>query len=690
MKTKSPWEITHISHSYQKKESFNIWQERIASKINDIVSSELKNEFINEQNENFMFIPLHENNYEQRENIENDLLYNIPNLACFLYKNFWSNASDLIVSILKVYQTQTGLRFLNIDWLAKNSLPKRFENYATKNKIDEKYILYILWKDFTSKRYIKKNDEKKQETLDIYNERIKYLFSESSLFRKKIEKKIDMILQINEIEYLRKLIHSSFEKIAEIKTISDRKWIEFLISQGKKELKELQKELRDEKRKLQKTTNEIDKNKFLEEISKIEEEIVATKKDIWLSSLPLEELSDEITYIITPEEIKKFKDEWDKKRLLHDNLWIWYLEEEIILKILKELSRYSIEKSWNDKENAILKNFFKNKSLTCFSGSWCIASVLLKIWFNKDDIFIVNSFKWWNEYNHAFLIVRKSNGNYLKIDYGFKKVIELSPTKEIDNELIFLLNLWFNNVWYNQKDKKINFLDQLWRIYKLTDWIMLMYVMNLAHNFIDAGDLDNAMYYLNLVKWIDEKNQDLNEALWVIYDKLWEKEKSIFHFNKSLTVLSHYYLAKNYFKEKNYKKAELWFDYFINAWKKARWIDTALITSAVKLLDKIRKIQEKSKESAIWIWIEKQRDFLIKMCNHYIYREMDEYEKMAQEYINMPEVDRKRMLWLINNYADWYPLTQPVEIIMDLVKRERFWNTQIYKKLNIWKFKLII
>lgn len=682
--------LKKIPEKKEQKESFKDWQERIALKINDILTSELSIDFINTQNENFLSINPPDNNYKVREDVESDILYNITNIAVFLYKNFQDEALELILSILKLYQIQTWLRFLNVNWLGKKVLPKKFVDYASKKDLDEKYILYLLWKNFTTKKYIDKEDEEKKETLEKYNEKIKSLFSESSLFRKKVETKVNDILKINEIEYLRKLINSSFEKISSLETISDRKWVEFLISEWQKELLELQKELKSLKRKLKNTSEDVDKKIIYRDISQVKEEIEATKKDIWLNNVPKEFLSDEVTHIISQEEIERFKNELDKKRLINDNLWIWYLEEEIILKILKEISRFYIEKSWNDKENAIPKNFFENKSLTCFSGTWAIAAMLLKIWFKKEDLFIVNSFKWLNDYNHAFLILRKANWNYLRIDHWFKQVVELSPTKKIDEELIFLLNLWFNNVWYNKEHRKIKFLDEAWRIYKLTDWIMLMYLMNLSHKLIDEWKLDEAMKHLETVKSIDERNGDLNEALWVVYDKIWEKEKSIFHFKRSLSIISHYYMAKHYFETKKYKEAEWWFEYFIDYWRKARWIDKALITSAVQFLNKVKKINEKSNNSEIWMWLEKQRAFLLKMYNHYIYREIEDYEKMKDEYINLSEVDRKRILSILNNYSKWIHQTQPAEIIMDLVKKERFANTELYQKLNIWKFKLII
>ena len=49
--------------------------------------------------------------------------------------------------------------------------------------------------------------------------------------------------------------------------------------------------------------------------------------------------------------------------------------------------------------------------------------------------------------------------------------------------------------------------------------------------------------------------------------------------------------------------------------------------------------------------MEKQRTFLIELYNHYIHRELDEYEKKKHEYILLEETDRKRILHMLSNYA---------------------------------------
>ena len=81
--------------------------------------------------------------------------------------------------------------------------------------------------------------------------------------------------------------------------------------------------------------------------------------------------------------------------------------------------------------------------------------------------------------------------------------------------------------------------------------------------------------------------------------------------------------------------------------------------------------------------MEKQRTFLIDLYNHYIHREFDEYEKKKHEYITLDETDRKRILHMLNNYAKGFKHTQPAEIIMDLVRKERLANTELYKRLNM-------
>lgn len=670
-----------------QKTSFQDWQEKIAQKINDVIFSTPNESFQNEQIDNFMWLEIWENNYDNRGEIENNLVYNLPNLACFLYQTFPNQSDELILSVLKAYQKQSGLNFLGINWENKKNIPEKFKTYVQKHPLDEKYILYLLGKQFTFKRYLwAKQSEQKEELLKKYNQKIKSLFHHP-LFRKKLEEKIDTLLHINETEFLRKYINASFEKISELENISDRDWVNFLVNEAQKDKKEFENALKRKKRKLKTTTQKADRASLEEDIEIISEELQKIKSDILLWNIPKEHLSTDITPIIQKHEIETYNKELEQKRRINDNLWIWHLEEEIIHNIMKQLSRYYIEKSENDKENALLKNFFANKSLTCFSGAWAFAAMLIKSWFSQDDIFIVNSFVWGNNYNHAFLVIRKNDGSYIKVDYGLKEIVPITPTKEVEKSLMFILNLWYTSAGYS-KNNKIEWLDTKGRLYKLTDGIIVMYLMNLAHSYIEQNKLEEAFQYLNIVAWIDDKNCDLNEALWIYFEKKWEREKAFQHFSISRTIVSDYYISRYHFDKKDYKKAEWWFDYFIKTARDARWIDKKMITSAVQYLAKIRKKNKQWKIEGYGMWIEKQRTFLIDLYNHYIHREHDDYEKKMQEYILLDETDRKRILSMLNNYANGFKHTQPAEIIMDLVRRERLANTKLYQRLNMWEFKL--
>ena len=104
--------ITSSPKTPPKKPSFQDWQEKIALKINDVLFCEPSDTFQNNQEENFMWLEIWENNYESRTDIENNLVYNLPNLACFLYQTFPNESDELILSILQAYQKQSGLNFL--------------------------------------------------------------------------------------------------------------------------------------------------------------------------------------------------------------------------------------------------------------------------------------------------------------------------------------------------------------------------------------------------------------------------------------------------------------------------------------------------------------------------------------------------------------------------------------------------
>lgn len=743
----------------QKKETFKQWQDKISDRIHRIIENPLNWDseamhYFNIMNENTASNESFMQKFDKERNdlywsiehneIENNFLYNIPNIITYLYQNMWTKTNKLITSLAKLYNNKTWNLCLNIDWSKYNSkLPQQFKQYCKTKVLNEKYIQYLLGRAFLQRhdkyRWWKKT---KPDT--------KYTFSEllinSSLFRKWLEWQFETIEHIEEIEYIRFLVDKSLKSMPNLREVSYSWWLKYMWEWVKEKLKELEKnneknekelsfikEITDkifiitESIKQYELTWEINKelleknkqlikdwkskynNKELEkyilelsERSKKENnfriEINKLLKELWYDELEtilelkiwiqfameevekinkqkekeekelkyiestfkeeLEEKTNQKNYkkpisIKKAIEAEKWKKEFEEMKRLKDFKSLNFSEEQAISQMMSVISKFKKESSDDELRDNIPVNFLKNKNFTCFSWTWLVASLLKEIWFKDRDIFISHWSlgKWKIIYKHAFVILRKSNWDFLKIDYGFWKIENMNPNvlnDFLENDVIWALKKWYNVWWYNLNSwKDWTWLDMAWRIYRLNDWLSIWYLRNLAWEHFESKDYREAKKLLNTGLAIDNRNPDIYELLMLIADKEWDKDQAK-KYAKKIWKTTWFYptwlyiLWKYAFEEWDYKDARKKLEQFNKFSSYTRQSDEWMFLDSDKML---KKINEELKTNEI-------SDKEIGEIINEIIKETWSIDTIPDSYVNLQLDDRKKVLASLKSKYD--------------------------------------
>jgi len=492
------------------------------------------------------------------DEIENNFLYNIPNIICYLYSEIGDSMRELIVSLACLYEKETWEKFLWKDW---NTI-KRFPVSKLKSEIEirdlpEEYIIYLLGNTYLRK--YNKNDKKHKYKYDPAE-----LLQKSSLYRKKLLDQLPRIENIDKAEFIRKLIHHMTENMYDIDTISDKKWIEFLIEKSEEDLKEV-------KFKLEQTENQDvkkDLTKKLEEADSYSEEI---------RNIDLSWLSEHTSKLFDQQDANEYKDKLIQSQKIHDINTESMIEKKIAIHVLSLLSRYKKNDATDNNSSGLPKYFQENWEYTCFSGTWLTASLLLQYWFDQDRLFFSDSMvgAGWNAYKHSYLLYKLSDGKYIKIDYAFGNTydtVNYNPTVE---RLEYWIDFWEYSL--NRGDN-----DTIGDIYRLNDGLSLMYLVNLMWFYFHEWNYDKVIEVWSIAKSVSINSYHIYELEWLTYSKLEDQERAKKSFKKTLDLnrfcpSATFKMWEILFHEWNYKEAQKKLASFKKLQKKWRKIDASYI-----------------------------------------------------------------------------------------------------------------
>lgn len=694
--------------SSRSRQPFIDWQKKVANEISSVLNLDLDKEFLAEHKENIVYNPEGNQDFDLYSwNIENNFLYALPKIVVYFYTYLWKDSKDLILSLLKYYQKITWIKIADIDWFKRKSLPRNFKQYCDWVKINEKALeVYMVW--VHALKWAHQRSEK-----DFYYTKypVHKMLMNSSIFRDAIEERLYKLKQLPVLEYLRKFIKISYSQLPNIESISERQWTDYLLKSAKKyskfneKLNKLNLELEvllDQLKKLTDAKSSYKKCKKMED--KIYEKrrfIKYWKRKISQTDPKIEKLMSNLSQKPKKDLLKKGKPFYiearckyfAKKReaLIKDNnlVWLENVEIESIHNIMRALSKTHMVVSDDPKQDWIPKNFAVNRNFTCFSGVWVIASLLMKSGIKEKDIYIIDDQESADGYvyKHSSLVVKVWWKNYYRIDYGMNQAHLISPIIRggVNEWIIWPLNQGFDWKSYSiNQNKQCAWFSRNWRIYKLTNWIMFIYLINLASQYIDRKDTKSFFEILPLLMSLDENNYDIYELMWLAYLYDWNKELSIKNFKKALILwgdafspISSFYCAKQLFEEKEYDKALTILQRFITDFHMIREWDKKMLQEAKRIEKQIIKIH-KSNNYYYNIFKEK-----ITNPREYVW-----YSEHADLYFRMDDKTRKQFLLDMVEYikenasADNKKIYIKLLILMDF---EIIANTKLKDlKISMW------
>jgi len=187
-------------------------------KVYDIIKlNNLDDSFKSNQEFYFNSEEWEKNEYNNQE-IDNNIVRNIPNIAIYMYNHFWDSARWIVKVLFEYYTNITWEKVLNINWEKRKNFPtKKMKNLVEESTLPSEFEDFLLWY-----KYYKRENNKK---VDNY---ASVLLKKSSLFRKKVLDIVSNLESIEKIEYIRKLVRNSFEDLAEINAVSDEDWLNYL------------------------------------------------------------------------------------------------------------------------------------------------------------------------------------------------------------------------------------------------------------------------------------------------------------------------------------------------------------------------------------------------------------------------------------------------------------------------------
>lgn len=638
-----------------RKLKYQKWQTKISKRLHQVINWDLQKQDINNINFDNIITDSQDVNSVCDFKQDNNLIYALPKIIAYIYDNLGDGATKLLISLWKCYTVLTWNNLFGIDFLSLNKLPVNFKSKIVwVNYEEDKLDLFLLWE----LQYLKLNEEfVKQGILSELSGKKKFinLLLNSSLYRRKLIEHLDNLAYISELEYLRSLVKKTYEIFPNTQYISWQQWSEYLkqstelmqqaneeFKYSEKQLERLICDLKKIDKMIQKNISRewkvidtelnkdlsIQKNQLVYQINILKKWFESRKQNENINSKILEQISktqfsqgldDNKTRIIDNINIVYYKDKINELKSQNDFVWLEFLYLELFGQIFRVMSRFHVKSSDNDKQDALPKNFINNNSYTCFSWVWMIASILIKSWIQEKDIYIVDDSVSSQEdiYRHSFLIVRVWEDFY-KLDYGWLEIqkMDIEISKHFNNIMLWSLRKWMPASDY-YLTSNVNWLWRMWRVYKLTDWIIMQYLTNLIWIYLEEEKLELADKFIKIALCLDYFSSNLYELIGIFYIKQNNYKKALPYFKKCFeknwkSMISVFYIWENYYKQKQYEKALLQFEKFMdNIWY-ARKPDEQYILKVQNYISKISKklSNEKSNYDIMFKFLKTGKNYL--------------------------------------------------------------------------------
>lgn len=564
----------------ERQDAFAKWVEEMTLKIWHLISPEHK--WGTGKTIQWGFAPSQIEGFENQDiylretNIENGVLKNIPNLMAYFFVQFgddFPQIEELLLALWKYYQHFTKKHLFWIDWsactsfptweiatqLKEKKLPKNFENYL------RGYSAHVS--------FVAEENKKRKYTP-------KQLLYRSHRYREKIQKILDLLEYSPEVESLKKIVMQTFSTLPNIQTISEKQMVETLKKEAQKRLQDIAEGVRSEAKK-------ANLESFLEYLN-------------WLLQDP--SVSDVSKQVRVEVDTAHLKSQYEHLLKIRDGRSLIMFEDEICSKIMRVVTRFTKEKSENEHQDALPKNFMENQTLTCFSWVWLIASLLIESGIKQENIYFVQTDggSIGSNYVHSYLIVKKSDGTLIKIDYWFDSFAKTNSPRTIDsiNQVFDSLALWFPSVSFRGQDSE--FINSEWRFYNLTSGISLVYLLWLWGHLLEEWKYEQCLFTMHIALSIDENNYLVYDLLWLASDAL-ENDDTMQYFIESHRLnkqgpLALFHCWEYFFHEKNYDTAEFLLKRFLLVAKRARKVDDHMKFQAVMYLRQLKELQAKKEQ----------------------------------------------------------------------------------------------
>jgi hypothetical protein len=571
--------------------------------------------------------------------IEDNLLYHAPHIVAYLYRFLWDEAKDIIFAIAQFWSSFTGKRFLDTDWGNITELPKDIlQELINAKSLDEKFEKFLLGQIFFNKW-------KRAEKLSYGT--VARLLERSSIFRKKVLKNMGKLLYLMEAEVIREMIQSTFEKLPNINGVSDRSWVEYLLSKTRKNIEELE-------------WKNKEKNK---DAIKNEKAFLAE-----LESIDIRTLSDKAYPLIDNEICEGHKKKVEHLKTVTDIPSLVRFEYVIIQNTLFDVTRRRIESSEDDPKNGIPLYFHRNWEYTCFSGNWLLASMLLKAGIPQDRIFFMDSQSRFDgmAWEHAYLMIKLSDGSFVKVDYMNNWIETVHPN---DWNVTKSSEKWLS---YGLDKSYIRFrewsIDNKSRMYRLVDGISLIYIRNFAWHLYNSWEYEKCMNIAQSGLYFSHNEPTLCEYIGLCKEKLWDPTGAHEYYElagkQSLTAT--FKKAEKFLQGWNIVEARKYFVLFQIKIKKAWWVSDIYRLQCDKYLSELWAIQENESLQLIL--------FLSDMHSKGIIEVSD----VVTQYMKIPELFRPQILQELTKRNEW----NDTILTWVLVREEKQEETKIWTTIK--------
>jgi hypothetical protein len=527
-------EIRMIRTSKTRKkesESFSEWQKRIAQNIANVCAASLDERNIATHIDNFG-IETVETWLIENDAIDNNFLYNVPNIIAYLYKHLGGKARILIFSLAQYYQKFTGKSPYDLDWDSHDRYPRGLRKKVQDKNLSEHFCIYLLGSAY-QKKFLDKDKE------HFFRRGPAEMLAKSDVFRRRIEGIMPVLSHMPEIELLRRGVRTTLDQIHQnTLSVSEKEWCEFMLEGAQKVLRETGEDEEDGKSKLdhaRKVIEAQEKMAFTPSDSK-----VSLWEHIWAS-----EIKEERARLIALGDFKTLPQQ--------EKSWI----QSIFAKVMRYKMRYP---EGNIKTYALPKNFVRDNEFNCFSGSWLLASLLMAAGFREKDIFIVDGqmAQKWTYYKHTFLVVRLTNGEFVRVDYWFNLTETAHSEKQevLAKKIMPGLKSSLSHARYHlsQNEAVAPGLDNKWSVYRLTDGIILFYLVSLANSQIESWEYEEAIKNLELAVAIDPLHYTIFETYGILYEAQNDPEKAQEAYKKAFlcnrdSLIARFKIGEKYYQD---------------------------------------------------------------------------------------------------------------------------------------------